>query len=91
MKKIVLSILFVTQTAHAAEITLTIPDDKVGRIRDSYTAATGCLPNETKGACMKRGIIQHIKDTVTQYEVEQATETAMTTQQQSSSLAVVIS
>ena len=90
MKAFVFLALLASTNAFAADITISVPDNVATRVRDSYTSANGCFPNENKSVCMKRHIIQHIKDTVSRYESELAAEAARTTQMQSAD-AIVIS
>lgn len=70
-----------------AQITFTIPDDQLARIRDAFAGiynyqpklADGTTNPENKNEFMKRMIRVYAKEVVKTFEAQQAVETARTT------------
>lgn len=64
-----------------AQVTLTVPDDKVDRIRDAFAAEFGWTAESglTKTQFLKQQIIEYVKQVTRNHEANQAAATARQT------------
>jgi hypothetical protein len=79
MRKLIICIFllsFITVNAHAAEITITIPDQYVNDVLDAFDSVhSRVMPSDvnlTKAQWAKRCVREYIKNVVVQYKNEQS-------------------
>lgn len=82
MKKslLILSMMFMTSQAFAADITITVPDNKANKVYEAFDKAyndpTENPSNSQKAAFVELKLIDHIKEVVYSYERISAAQVA---------------